>query len=94
MSKNTEDGVRFSSKGQVVIPLRLRKLFHIEDGTRAVVEATEEGILLRPITSATIARGYGLLKRKPGDKPLADEWAEHKRNERELEDRDGRRRAG
>jgi hypothetical protein len=29
-----------------------------------------------------IKRGFGLLKRKPGDKPLAEEWAEHKREER------------
>ncbi len=78
--------VWFTTKGQVVIPLRLRKLFHIEDGTRAIVTATEEGILLKPVTAATIERGFGLLKRKPGDKPLAEDWAEHKREEREKEE--------
>ncbi len=77
------DTVRFTTRGQVVIPLRLRKLFHIEDGTRAVVTATNEGILLKPVTATIIERGFGLLKRKPGDKPLAEEWAEHKREERE-----------
>src|SRR3990170_1885166 len=87
--KTTEkpDTVWFTTKGQVVIPRRLRKLFHIEDGTRAIVTATPDGILLKPVTKWAIERGYGLLKRKPGDKPFAEEWAEHKREEKELEER-------
>jgi AbrB family looped-hinge helix DNA binding protein len=80
------DTVWFTTKGQVVIPLRLRKEFHIEDGTRAVVEATSEGILLKPVTAATIRRARGILKRKLGQKPLIEEWADHKKQERELED--------
>ena len=79
--------VWFTTKGQVVIPLRLRKLFQIEDGTKAVIQATPEGILLKPVTSWAIERGFGLLKRQPGGKPFAEEWAEHKREERELEDK-------
>lgn len=82
----TANAVWFTTKGQVVIPLRLRKQFHIEDGTKAIVEATPDGILLKPVTRWAIERGYGLLKRKPGGKSLAEEWAEHKREERELED--------
>ena len=81
------DSVWFTTKGQVVIPLRLRKQFHIEDGTRAIVTATSDGILLKPVTAALIKRGRGILKRKPGDKPPAEEWAEHRKQERELEDR-------
>lgn len=80
------DSVWFTTKGQVVIPMWLRKQFHIEDGTKAVVQATPEGILLRPVTSVTIRRLKGILKRKPGDKPLTEEWAEHKRKEKELEE--------
>ena len=83
----TANAVWFTTKGQVVIPLRLRKQFHIEDGTKAIVEATADGILLKPVTRWAIERGYGLLKRKPGDKPFAEEWAEHKREERKLEDK-------
>ena len=81
------ESVYFSVKGQVVIPRRLRKEFDIEDGTRAYVEATPEGILIKPVTRWAIERGYGLLKRKPGSKPFAEEWAEHKREERALEDK-------
>ena len=82
--------VWFTTKGQVVIPLRLRKLFEIEDGTKAVVQATAEGILLKPVTAALIKRGRGILKRKPGEKPLSEEWAEHKKRERDLEERHAR----
>lgn len=80
------DAVWITAKGQVVIPVWLRKQFHIEDGTKAVVQATPEGILLKPVTSVTIRRLKGILKRKPGDKPFAEEWAEHKREEMELEE--------
>jgi AbrB family looped-hinge helix DNA binding protein len=79
--------VRFTTKGQVVIPLRLRKQFDIEDGTKAVVQATPEGILLKPVTAALIRRGRGILKRTHGGKPLTEDWTEHKKQERALEER-------
>ena len=82
--------VRFTTKGQVVIPLRLRKQFDIEDGTRAVVQATPDGILLKPVTAALIKRGRGILKRTPAGKRLAEDWAEHKEQERALEERHAR----
>jgi AbrB family looped-hinge helix DNA binding protein len=80
------DTVSFGTKGQVVIPRRLRKEFEIEDGTRAVVEATPDGILLKPITATSIRRLRGILKRKPGGKTFAEEMAEYKREEKELEE--------
>ena len=86
------EAVWFTTKGQVVIPLRLRKQFDIEDGTKAVVQATPEGILLKPMTAALIKRGRGILKRgilkqTQGGKPLTDDWAEHKKQERAIEGR-------
>lgn len=87
MSTTTKhDSVWFTTKGQVVIPMWLRKQFHIENGTKAMVQATPDGILLKPVTSVTIRRLKGILKRKPGDKPFAEEWAEHKRAEKKLEE--------
>ncbi|MBN9689623.1 MAG: AbrB/MazE/SpoVT family DNA-binding domain-containing protein [Verrucomicrobia bacterium] len=82
------DTVWFTTKGQVVIPMWLRKQFHLEDGTKAIVETTPEGIHLKPVTRWAIEKGHGLLKRerKPGDKSFAEEWAEHKREEIELEE--------
>ena len=81
------DTVSFGTKGQVVIPRRLRKEFEIENGTKAVVQATPEGILIKPVNRWAIERGFGLVKRKPGGKSFQEEWAEHKREERELEDK-------
>jgi AbrB family looped-hinge helix DNA binding protein len=80
------DSVRFTTKGQVVIPLWLRKQFHIENGSRAIVVPTEDGILLKPITSALIEKGFGLLKPKAGGQRPPEEWAEHKHEEREREE--------
>ena len=77
----------FTAKGQVVIPARLRREYQIQAGSKAIVQATPEGILLKPVTRRTIAKLHGILKRKPGGKPFAEEWAEHKREEIELEDR-------
>jgi AbrB family looped-hinge helix DNA binding protein len=77
--------VRFTTKGQVVIPANLRRQFHIQEGTRAIVEATSEGILLKPVTRHAIARLRGILKRKPGAKSLAEEWAGHQAAEKALE---------
>jgi AbrB family looped-hinge helix DNA binding protein len=78
--------IRFTTKGQVVIPRWLRKQFDIQDGTRAVVAPTAEGILLKPVTAAAIRRARGILKRKPGQKALPEDWAEHKQQEREIEE--------
>lgn len=80
------DTVWFTTKGQVVIPAWLRKQFNIEVGTRAIVSTTSEGILLKPVTAALIERGFGLLKHKPGDTSLAEEWADYRREERVKED--------
>ncbi len=70
----------------MVIPARLRREFHIENGTRAVVQSTPEGILLKPVTKHAISRLRGILKRKPGGKPFVEEWAEHTSEEKALEE--------
>lgn len=84
------DSVRFTTKGQVVIPAWVRKQYDIEAGTKCVVHATAEGILLKPITAAMIKRGRGLLKRKAGDRAFAQEWAAHTKEEKALEERHAR----
>jgi AbrB family looped-hinge helix DNA binding protein len=73
------DAVYFSSKGQVVIPRRLRREFEIEEGTRAYVESTPEGILLKPITRAYIKSLRGKYKHLP----LMETLKEMKREEKE-----------
>ena len=72
--------VNFGTKGQVVIPRRLRREFEIEEGTKASVMSTPEGILLKPITRAYIKSLRGSLK---GTKAMETFMAKRKR-EREL----------
>jgi AbrB family looped-hinge helix DNA binding protein len=72
--------VTFTVKGQVVIPRKFRKEFEIEEGTKAAVIATPEGILLRPITRAYIHGLRGSLK---GSKALQALMEDRKR-ERDL----------
>lgn len=74
------ESVCFSVKGQVVIPRRLRKEFEIEEGTKATVIATDEGILIKPVTTKFIRSLRGSLK---GTKAMETFMAERKR-EREL----------
>jgi AbrB family looped-hinge helix DNA binding protein len=78
--------VSFTVKGQVVIPRRIRREFEIESGTKAIVQTTAEGILLKPITGAAIRRARGVLKRKPGEKPLRQWWSDYKKEEKALEE--------
>ena len=77
----------FTTRGRIVIPQRLRRAFQIKAGTRAVITATPEGILIKPVTRHAINRAHGILKRPPGENSLAEEWAEHKREELKLEER-------
>ncbi|MEJ6603053.1 MAG: AbrB/MazE/SpoVT family DNA-binding domain-containing protein [Verrucomicrobiia bacterium] len=79
--------VRFTTKGQVVIPAKIRRKYHITEGTQAVVEETAEGILLRPITTWAIKRARGLAKSNSnGKSTFAQDWAKHKREEIDLEE--------
>jgi AbrB family looped-hinge helix DNA binding protein len=70
-SRNT-DTVSFTSKGQIVIPSWLRKEFNIQDGTRAVVVSTPEGILLKPVTSTLVHNGRGIVKARMGPAKVAE----------------------
>jgi AbrB family looped-hinge helix DNA binding protein len=67
-SATKTDTVCFSVKGQVVIPARLRKEFEIEEGTRAYVQSTPQGILIKPLTARHIRNLRGSLK---GSKAMA-----------------------
>jgi bifunctional DNA-binding transcriptional regulator/antitoxin component of YhaV-PrlF toxin-antitoxin module len=63
MKVTTKPGtVYFSVKGQVVIPRWLRKEYEIEEGTRAPVQSTPQGILLQPLTRTYIKSLRGSLK--------------------------------
>jgi AbrB family looped-hinge helix DNA binding protein len=79
MASNT-DTVYFSVKGQIVIPRWLRKAFEIEEGTRAFVQATPQGILIKPVTRSYIRSLRGSLK----GRGVMQALMEDRRREREL----------
>jgi AbrB family looped-hinge helix DNA binding protein len=73
------DTVYFSVKGQVVIPRWLRREFDIEEGTRAYVQSTPQGILIKPVTRSYIKslrgslRGSGVMKALMADRKREQE---------------------
>ena len=65
-------------KGQVVIPAKLRKKFHIKPGTKIHVIEGENEIILKPITEQFYRRLRGSLKGRGVLKALAEERAREK----------------
>lgn len=71
-----------TSKGQVVIPSKLRKRFEIKEGTRFQIEVDEKEhrIILKPITREYIHSLRGKFRGKGLMKALKEE----KKREREI----------
>ena len=85
-STQKTDTVSFTVKGQLVIPKWLREDFEINEGTRAIVYKHDDHFVLKPLTAAAIKGARGLLKKKPGEKPLRQWWPEYKKEEKTLEE--------
>ena len=77
---NKTDTIRFTVKGQVVIPSWLRKEFEIEEGTRALVYQEGDAIVLKPITPRHIRNLRGSLK----GSGLLKSMMEDRKRERDL----------
>ncbi len=69
-----------TAKGQIVIPVKLRRKYHIKAGTTIRVIDEGDRIVLRPITRELIYSLYGKYK----DYDLLEALAEEKKYEREL----------
>ena len=54
-----ETEIVVKKKGQTTIPVRIRRKFKIEEGTRLQVLETDEGILLKPKKSFWDTMGSG-----------------------------------
>jgi AbrB family looped-hinge helix DNA binding protein len=70
-----------TTKGQLVIPSKLRKRFGIQPGTRVNFFEEEDGIKIIPITVDTIEMNIGFMKT---DGKLLKALMEEKKKEREL----------
>lgn len=64
-----------STKGQVILPKAIRDRLKWGEGTRLVVETTDDGVVLRPAPAfAPMAPGeaFGMLRYKGKPKTLAE----------------------
>ena len=77
-----------TSKGQLVVPSRIRRRFGIKPGTR--VNFVEEGdrIIFQPVTREYIDSFCGIYQQKPGQKSVVQELIEERRAEKAKEDRE------
>ena len=71
-------------KGQIVIPKRIRSLFHIKKGTQVHFEPRKGEIVLRPLTSDYFEKMAGILG--AGGK-ATKALLEERTKDREREDR-------
>lgn len=71
-------------KGQVVIPVRLRRKLGIKKGTRFAVEEENGSVILIPINRDYYRRFAGILK---GGPDLYKELKEERKQEEEARDR-------
>jgi len=83
----TMDAAYVTSKGQLVVPSRIRRRFGIKPGTR--VNFVEEGdrIIFQPVTREYIDSFCGIFKLKAGEKSVVQEHLEERRAEREKENK-------
>jgi len=61
-TKTKREAVAFSTRGQIVIPRRLRRRFEIQKGTRAVVYEENDQIIIKPMTRQYLRSLRGSLK--------------------------------
>ena len=57
--------VRASTKGQIVIPARLRRKYRIEKGTRVNIIDGDGEIILRPVLQQAVVEAKGLFRGGP-----------------------------
>ena len=81
-----------TTKGQLVIPARIRRRFGIKAGTKVHFIERGEELVLQPVTSASIRRLCGVLKSEMSvsQELLNDRMADRHREERRLANRHSR----
>ena len=86
VTTNTESAY-MTSKGQVVIPARLRRKYGLKEGTRLNFAEEEGRFIVQPVTKEFIDSFCGIFKLKPGEKSAVQELLEDRAAERAKENR-------
>ena len=73
-----------TTKGQIVIPSKIRKRHNLKKGTRLYVEERGDELILKPVNKEYFARMAGILKSKGKlTKALLEEREDDKKREDE-----------
>ncbi|MFC0772039.1 AbrB/MazE/SpoVT family DNA-binding domain-containing protein [Terrimonas alba] len=72
-----------TSKGQLLIPKRLRNKYGIKSGVKVLFEETEGGVIIRPINEQYFKSFRGMLSTGK----LKEEMKAHKIEEKKMEER-------
>jgi len=75
-----------TSKGQLVIPARLRRKYGIKPGTKVCFIEGDGGIIFQPLTRDYIRSVCGMLK---GEGPATQELLKERARDREREEAKG-----
>lgn len=75
---------KMTSKGQVLIPKRLRSKYGIKTGIRIALVESPEGVFLKPMDEAFFNRFVGLLKEGA---PSLEEVKKWKKEDKERENK-------
>jgi AbrB family looped-hinge helix DNA binding protein len=70
-----------TTKGQLVIPSKLRRKYGIRKGTQVAFVEEKDRLVLQPLTREFVARLCGSLK---GEPPLLEALLEDRKKERKL----------
>jgi AbrB family looped-hinge helix DNA binding protein len=71
-----------TSKGQLVIPAKIRKKYGIRQGTRVNFIEKDGELVFQPVTPEYIDSFCGVFNLKPGEKSAVAELIEERRAER------------
>ena len=86
VTMNTETAY-MTSKGQVVIPARLRRKYGLKEGTKLNFSEEEGRFIVQPVTKEFIDSFCGIFKPKHGEKSAVQELLEDRAAERAKDDR-------
>ncbi len=73
-----------TSKGQLLIPKRIRTKYGIRSGVKVIFEEKDKGVLIRPMNEEYFNSFMGILK---SDGNLTAEIKQYKKEEKEYEDK-------
>ena len=69
-------------KGQILIPVELRRKYHIEQGSKLAIIDHDGEIILKPLHKNPIEYACGFLKKYSGPSPLKELLKDRKREAR------------